>query len=204
MSKAQEFRVDECRVGYILRGRPLKLFKEKSLPEEDPIHADCILPNGHIIGFTYAEDSFYEANALAQRKLKRLEGEITLNEEHYEHYWQVESAKKRQVLSTFLLITVQSRQAKEFTNYWNKLRESSPKYNRYLKNCSTLCYDAFKAADLLSGVWDPVTPARLYHALVKKYSSRPEANFITQTGYLGLEQDKIPGKYKLVLGDYVF
>lgn len=184
----KEFEVDKCRVGFILRGKPIRYF-DKVLPEEDPIHTDCILPEGHIAGYAFCEDDFENSGRCARSTLKYIDGKISLDQEIYKYYWDTESAKKRGVLSTFLLISVQRRQARAFSDYWYKLRERAPSYNRIFKNCSTLCYEGFKSAEILQGIFHPITPLRLYHALIKKYSSEPNANLITKTGYFGINQE---------------
>lgn len=204
MPNPEEFFVGSNCVGYIVRGRPLKLNSEKMLPLEDPIHADCILPYGHIAGYAYEDNSYYEANSLNQRKLKGLEGEIRFNEEMNKHYWNVEYAAKLQVLSTFVLFSVQPFQAKTFENYWNNLREKPPNYNRYLNNCSTLCYEAFVKAGILeegifSGLLNLVmTPSRLYQVLIEKYS-KSEAKLVTKTGYFGIKSDQKSHGNKIII-----
>lgn len=184
----REFAVDDCRVGYILRGKPIRYF-DKVLPEEDPIHSDCILPGGHITGYVYG-DGFQDASYLARAKLKCLDGKISFDQENEQHYWDVEFAKEVKVLSTFLLISVQRYQAKLFADYWHRLQENAPNYNRVFNNCSTLCYEGFKSAGILKGLFHPVTPLRLYHALIKKYSTEPNANLVTKMGFFGIDQDK--------------
>ncbi len=112
-----------------------------------------------------------------------------------EYYWNMESAKNYKILSTFLLFEVQSQQARSFTDFWNKLRDKPPNYNRVLKNCSTLCYEAYVKAGILeegvfSALWNSVmTPSRLYQALIERYS-KTGANLVTRTGYFGIDQNR--------------
>lgn len=153
----KEFTIDDCRVGYILRGKPIRYFG-KVFPEEDPIHADCILPGGHITGYAYGDNSFNNASRLSQEKLKCLDGKVAFDQENDFHYWNIDEAKKRGILSTFLLINVQLFQARAFTDYWYDLHNHTPKYNRLFKNCSTLCYEAFRKAGILKGVFSSCYP----------------------------------------------
>jgi hypothetical protein len=205
MEKIKEFLVDKDHVGIILRGRSLRFDKitrpreDPIHPEEDPIHTDCILPNGNIIGYAYADNSFYDASGLAQKKLRGLQAKVYVDNEHVQHYWDMERAKKLGMLSTFLLIRVTDKQAESFKNYWDNLRENTPQYNLLPKNCSILCYEAFKAATILTkGILTPVTPSRVYLALIKEHSAAQKINI--QTGYFGI----IPHEKKITITEIDF
>lgn len=182
------FSMNECNVGYIVRGKPSR-YRANVLPLDEPIHADCILPNGSIAGYAYDDESYYNGNRLSQYKLKGLEGKISLNEEVLPHYRDVEKAVRYKVLSSILVIKVSRYEANIFYNYWKELFESMPKYNRAFNNCATICYGAFKKAGLLSGMIPPVTPNKLHSAILKKFGNQEHYKLINKTGFFGVEKN---------------
>ncbi len=188
--KVEEFSVGPYRVGYIVRGRPLLWNSNKLPPLEDSIHGDCILPEGHIAGFQYQDQSFSEAKSSNQKHLIRLKGNITLGEEVLLHYRNMEYAQKLRVHSTFLLFSVELHQAIRFTNFWKNLKRKTPYYNICFSNCATLCYEAFIEAGILRHTLirqlanSIMEPSKLYQLLLEKH---PQA--VTGTGFLGVAPD---------------
>ena len=201
MSYTEKFSVGESYVGYIIRGRPLRLNPDKVPPLDDARHADCILPGAKIAGFCYG-DEYYDASKLRQATLKGLDGSVVIGEEAPEYYRNSEKARAMQLHSTFLLFKAPSHQAQALTNFWMQAKSNTPSYNRVWKNCSSVCYQAFVSAGLLSSgmihrvSYSVMTPKRLYQILLEKYS-QPDTNLIVRTGYFGCEGNNvlvIPGE----------
>lgn len=218
----EEFSVDEFSVGYILRGKPQRHKVKKENPLDNPRHADCILPGGHVAGYAY--DLHDDESPKDARKEKGLEGKVAFDKEMQVNYWDIKRAEEYNVLSSFLLFRIDSWKARTFKDYWNRFQREKnisggeiPVYHKLTNNCSTLCYDAFKHATILEServiidtdfnhleqadCWFRVmTPKTLYNMLLKKYSKLTDAKLVTGTGYLGLVPDEQrPNSYKIIL-----
>ncbi len=183
MPKAEEVSVGPCRVGYIVRGRAPKYIQELTLPLQDPTRADCILPEGHLSGFFYAESGFRDDH----------KAKICIDDEMDRVYRDVEVAQKLELHSTFLLFTVPLHQAMAFKNYWYEAQKSPPIYNSFLNNSATICYNAF----IKSGILEVekfkqisntiMTPSRIHQILLEKYG---KSDLVAWTGYIGISKNK--------------
>lgn len=201
--RTKEIIVGKRHVGCVMRGRPLRLREKKVLPEDNPIHIDCILPKGHLIGYEFDEEAFYAGGYIVQEKLKKLDGRICSDESVPRHYRLVNEAKKFKILSTLILLEVSYPQAIKFTNYWEKVVQEPPRYNSCFKNCATLCYEAFREAGLIRRLLPPLKPQKIYHALHSQHAEDPNVQFITSTGYFGLEKNRM-GDHKIILIETMF
>jgi len=183
----QRFPVGENTIGYIIRGRsdPRNPNLE---PIEESYHADCLLPDGDLVGYVFDNDSYNDAKRIRQKMRKGFDGAIAFDDQQPSYYKDVMRAIKYRIMSSILVIQADPIQVRDFVAYWRLLQINIPTYNRAFKNCSTLCYQAFKSVGLLRSLMPPITPKRLYNALLHEFSRKPRYKLIKSTGYFGVEK----------------
>ncbi len=182
MFQQESIPVEGYHVGYIYRWRQSPRYGEK----EDCGHSGCILPHGQLVGFGYdPEEALLNGSNMQQKLEKGLRGRLCFNEELPPRYTEIKRAIATNTQSSFLLIEANSYQISLFKSYWTHILGN---YNHYTRNCSTVCYEALRSAELVKFSFIPIiTPKNLYHLLLDTCHER-NLKFLERTGYLGIEQ----------------
>lgn len=167
------------RVALIVRAKTSAEHTPKKLDQ----HADCVRSNGVPVGYfgEAGEGSGYVASAM----FIGIRGEVYDMEgfrKNRPYYVDAEIARGYGVVSTALVVSVSSGQAKLFDDYWDSLAANPGTFRLLGKNCSTRASGAFRHAGILAaGIPGLDTPNNLYKQLVKE--RRDICN--SYSGYIG-------------------
>jgi len=176
-------------IGLIVRG--------KTSEEHDPgvmeQHADCILSDGAPIGFFGEGNGGASSGQSSQNGSSNSSGGTSGStgigmtgavydfkefQQKRPHYVDGDFARKYNVVSAVLRISVSADEAKKFDTYWAEL-DAKPK-NFYLLggNCSTRASAAFRESGILrGGIPGLDTPNNLWKQLKSHCGTRAEAHF---------------------------
>lgn len=172
--------IERHHVGYLFRVE--KEIREGE--EKDWGHAGCILPYGRVVAFGYPSSAMLEANALQAKFEKGLQGIVCFDDQLPEKYTVVEKAIRSGYQSLLIIIETDLHSATVFNDFWS---QSPGKYNQYTRNCSTVCYNAFRAANLIDSAWIPIiTPRRLFDMILKTCQRRNIRNY-QKNGFVGFK-----------------
>ncbi|MDX5628898.1 MULTISPECIES: hypothetical protein [unclassified Brenneria] len=173
-------------VGMVVRGKNSAEHTPGLLEQ----HADCILSNGAPIGF-YGRGEGY-SNSLGTVGLGMEGYVLTYNDFSSKaygrpYYIDTYEARRYNLVSTVLLVSVSSAEAMLFDAAWNEIKNHPDTFNIVGNNCSTHASLAFvKAGILPSEISGLDTPDQLYRQIVavKKGLTR------SYSGYVGFTPDK--------------
>jgi hypothetical protein len=184
-------------VGLVVRGK-------RNVAHEPGVmaqHADCILPGGAPIGFfgKGPNRSGGGNSASSMNVGMNMRGVVydyrgfLVNRPFYVN---LADAKRGQVVSTVLTVSVSASTAVKFAAYWAKLQASPGGFDLLGNNCSTHSSDAFVATGILEhGIPGLDTPDHLYRQLARALPG--SAN--SYSGFVGFSPSTTPGMFDVVV-----
>jgi hypothetical protein len=144
-------------------------------------HADCVLANGAPVGF-FGDGPGASSSGSAGMGLTGVVADYAWFTIHRLPYVDLAKAKAYGLVSTILLVSVSTAQARSFEAYWTRLATTPGKFDILGNNCSTHASDAFVSSGILgSGIPWLDTPDNLYSQLVAALGAKTTS----YTGYLG-------------------
>jgi len=183
------------RVGLIVRGK----FGPNHHPGKLDQHADCILPNGAPMGF-FGEGNDNSGNGIGLR-MQGVVYDFARMEIERPYYVDRAKALAARVVSTVLLVGVDSAAAKLFKNAWEAMTKEPGDFNIIGGNCASHASAAFIHAKILGKQIPGLdTPDNLYKQLVGAVSADQCS---TITGFIGFARRAGQTGFKLEVTPYV-
>ena len=184
---------DGTKIGLVVRGK----YSPQHHPDKMAQHADAILADGSPVGF-YGVGNDNSGNALGMR-MQGIVYDYATMRLNRPWYVDMDQAISNRVISTVLLVTVTSDQAKAFADAWSSMTRAPGSFNILGGNCSTHSSAAFLDAKVVQGGIPGIdTPDRLYDQLVE---ALPKGSLRTISGFIGF----VPaggGGYNMVIRPY--
>ena len=201
----KELAMPENTIGLIVRGKN----NDSHSPGVMAQHADCVLSTGEPIGF-FGDNgdgsSGGSSGSLSQGGLSASWNKSGLNMKgtvaNYSdmlkirpYYVDINLAKKYQVISTMLLISVTHEQKILFDQAWKNIKLSPGSFNLLGGNCSTHASIAFVEANIVNrGIPGLDTPNNLYKQLKSKMKDKCKV----YNGHIGFNSKSLK-KYSILI-----
>lgn len=183
------------RVGLIVRGK----LGPNHHPGKMEQHADCILPNGAPVGF-FGEGNDNSGNGIGLR-MQGVVYDFARLEIERPYYVDRAKALAARVVSTVLLIGVDSAAAKLFEGAWDAMTQEPGDFNILGGNCASHASAAFIRAKIVGKQIPGLdTPDNLYMQLVR---SVPKGQVSGITGFIGFVRKPGQTGFQLEVTPYV-
>lgn len=177
------------KIALIVRGKN----SEQHQPGVLAQHADVILPNGDVRGFFGGGDGFSGTGGSIGFRMTGQVFNHTLFTRRRPAYVNLALARKHNMKSTVLVLSVTSAQAIKFKTFWGKLSDEPGNFSLLGDNCSTHAGEAFKAAGIIDGGIPGLdTPDNLYRFLRKRRDQS-----VSYSGFLGITKPANGNQYKV-------
>lgn len=160
-------------VGLVVRGKTSRAHTPGLMSQ----HADCVLTSGEPVGF-YGEGNGRVSNS-SGLSMQGIVYRYDLLLQRRQEYVVMDTAKKYELVSGVLLISVTGTEAELFTQYWDKLTNTPGGFDIVGDNCSSHASAGFIHAGILkNGIPGLDTPDNLFRQLCAKRNCKQFFGFL--------------------------